>query len=49
MPGLTVFSSVEAAMRAGYQLCDRTDYGYLVRTRTKRGWAFAIVDLSRSR
>ncbi len=45
MHGLTVFPSVQSALRAGYQVCDRTEYGYLVRTRTNRGWAFAIVDL----
>jgi hypothetical protein len=43
MAGITIFSSVSEALRAGFQIYDRTDSGYLVRTRTARGWAFAIV------
>ena len=31
------------ALRAGYHVYDRTDHGYLVRTRTSAGWAMAIV------
>jgi hypothetical protein len=45
MPGITVFSSVPAALRAGYHVFDRTADGYLMRTRTARGWALALVDL----
>ena len=32
-------------MKAGYQVYDRTATGYLVRTRTDRGWALAMVDV----
>ncbi|MGD0475143.1 MAG: hypothetical protein ABSB70_18280 [Candidatus Velthaea sp.] len=38
-----IFRSVAEALRAGFQVYDRTSYGYLVRTRTARGWALAIV------
>ena len=43
MAGLMVFRSVEEAIRAGFEVYDRTSDGYLVRTRTARGWAMAIV------
>ena len=43
--GITVFHSVAAAMREGFQIWDRTEYGYLARTRTDRGFAFAMVVL----
>lgn len=43
--GIMVFRSVAEAMRAGYQVCERTDYGYLARTRTEQGYAMAIVIL----
>lgn len=43
MAGLTVFKSLADAIRAGYQVYDRTSDGYLVRTRTNAGWAIAIV------
>lgn len=43
MPGLVVFKSLADALRAGYQIYDRTDSGYLVRTKTAAGWAMAIV------
>jgi hypothetical protein len=42
--GLQVFRSLPDALKAGYQVYDRTDCGYLVRTRTPEGWALAIVD-----
>jgi hypothetical protein len=38
-----VFKSVSEALRAGFQVYDRTSDGYLVRTRTDHGWAFAVV------
>jgi hypothetical protein len=44
MPGLLVFKSLADALRAGYQVYDRTTHGYLVKTRTASGWAIAIVD-----
>jgi hypothetical protein len=43
MQGLVVFRSLADALRAGYQIYDRTDSGYLVRTKTVAGWAMAIV------
>ena len=46
MPGLVVFPSVAAALSAGYQIFDRTSEGYLVRTKTARGWALALVRCS---
>jgi hypothetical protein len=43
MAGLVVFKTLADALRAGYQVYDRTPEGYLVRTRTQNGWAMAIV------
>jgi len=37
--------SLADALRAGYAIYDRNENGYLVRTRTAAGWAFAIVDV----
>lgn len=44
MAGLTVFKSLAEAIKAGYQVYDKTSFGYLVRTRTAVGWAMAIVE-----
>jgi hypothetical protein len=43
MQGILTFRSLGQALRAGYHLYDRTSDGYLVRTRTSRGWALALV------
>ena len=43
MAGLMVFRSLADALRAGFQIYDRTADGYLVRTRTANGWAMALV------
>lgn len=43
MPGIVTFPSLAHAIRAGYQIYDRTPGGYLVRTRTPEGWALAMV------
>jgi len=43
MAGLVVFKSLADALRAGFQIYDRTQEGYLVRTRTAGGWAIALV------
>jgi len=43
MAGLMVFESLADALRAGFQIYDRTTDGYLVRTRTATGWAMALV------
>ncbi len=42
--GLLVFESLADALRAGFQIYDRIQDGYLVRTRTPTGWAMAIVN-----
>jgi len=44
--GLLVFKSLEEAIRAGYQVFDKTPTGYLVKIRTDAGFALAIVDLT---
>jgi regulation of enolase protein 1 (concanavalin A-like superfamily) len=43
MAGIMVFRSVEEALRAGFEVYDKTPQGYLVRTRTSSGWALALV------
>jgi hypothetical protein len=43
MNGLMVFNSLSEAIRNGFQVYDKCPDGYLVRTRTERGWAMAIV------
>jgi hypothetical protein len=45
MPGIQVFKTLADALRAGYQVYDRTSEGYLVRARTANGWALAVVVL----
>lgn len=45
MAGIVRFTSVADAVRAGFQVYDRTSDGYLVRTRTSAGWALAVVVL----
>jgi regulation of enolase protein 1 (concanavalin A-like superfamily) len=47
MAGLMVFQSLADALRAGFQIYDRTQEGYLVRTRTSSGWAMALVTCKR--
>jgi hypothetical protein len=43
MFGVLVFDSLAEALHAGYQVYDRYERGYLVRTRTSSGWAMALV------
>ena len=43
MQAILTFQSVGQALRAGYHIYDRTSDGYLVRARTPRGWALAMV------
>jgi hypothetical protein len=45
MPGLMIFDSLAAAIRAGFQIHDRTPTGYLVRKHTSAGWAMALVEV----
>jgi hypothetical protein len=49
MQGMTVFRSLVEALRAGFEVHDRIAAGYLMRTRTNRGYALAIVDLTSTR
>jgi hypothetical protein len=41
--GITVFPNVSAALTAGFAVYDRTEYGYLVRTRLNDRWVLAIA------
>ena len=43
MQGLTIFRSLNEAIHYGFEPYDRTAGGYLVRIRTARGFAFALV------
>jgi hypothetical protein len=43
MQGIMTFNSIASALRAGYQVCDRTQEGYLARIKTCHGWAMAVV------
>jgi hypothetical protein len=43
MPGLVVFKTLSEALRAGFEVYDKTEYGYLVRLWTANGWAMAEV------
>jgi hypothetical protein len=47
MRGIMTFPSLSAALGAGYEVYDRTNCGYQVRTRTKEGWAIALVVCNR--
>ncbi len=49
MMGMIVFHSLADALRAGFQVYERTADGYLVRTRTDHGWAMALVVFKGSR
>ncbi|MBV8490667.1 MAG: hypothetical protein JO199_09070 [Candidatus Eremiobacteraeota bacterium] len=40
------FNSLSEAVRLGFKIYDRTNDGYIVRARTERGWALAIVKLN---
>lgn len=41
--GIVVFPTLAEAVRYGFHEYERTDDGYVVRTRTSAGWAFALV------
>lgn len=43
--GVQVFHSLSEALRAGFHICGRYDGGYLVRTRTSKGWVMAMVEV----
>lgn len=42
---MLIFHTLTDAIKAGFQVYDRTASGYLVRTRTSAGWALALVEL----
>ncbi|MBV8490210.1 MAG: hypothetical protein JO199_06730 [Candidatus Eremiobacteraeota bacterium] len=44
MSGIVIFTSLADALRAGYQVYDRTSTGYVVRVMTSAGWALALVN-----
>ena len=44
--GIVVFNGIVDAVHAGYQIVGTTGDGYLVRTRTDKGWALAIARVS---
>ncbi len=44
MSGLVVFTSLRAALNAGYHVYERNERGYLARLRTDGGWAIALVE-----
>jgi Ca2+-binding EF-hand superfamily protein len=46
MAGIVRFTSLSEAIRAGFQVYDRTSDGYLVRMRAPAGWALAVVTLT---
>ena len=43
MAGIIVFDSLAQAVRAGFELYEKTESGYLVRMRTAAGWALALA------
>lgn len=45
MTGIIRFHSLAEAIRQGYEVCDKTRSGYLLRTMTAHGWAMALCDL----
>ncbi len=47
MQGVITFTSLSSALRAGYQVYERTENGYLVRIKTHAGWALARVQVTR--
>ena len=42
---ILIFKSLSDALRAGFQIYDRTQDGYMVRVRTQLGWGVAKVCL----
>jgi hypothetical protein len=48
MAGVVAFQTLTEAIRAGYQVADRTEHGYVVRIKSAAGWAMAVVDLRSS-
>jgi hypothetical protein len=44
MLGTTTFDSISSALKAGYQVYDRLDAGFIVRIKTQAGWRHAFVD-----
>lgn len=44
MSGIVTFRTLAEALKAGYQVYDRTSTGYIVRVKTASGWALALVN-----
>ena len=44
---MTTFATLDAALKAGFHVYDRIAEGYLVRTRTPKGLALALVIMRR--
>jgi hypothetical protein len=47
VPGIVEFESLTSALKLGFQVYDKTPTGYLVKTMTPKGWALAIVTLTK--
>jgi hypothetical protein len=47
MAGIMTFPTIKEALHAGFHVYDRTENGYLVRTRTAGGFALALVVVRR--
>ena len=47
MAGILTFPTLKEALNAGFHVYDRTEDGYLVRTRTAGGFAMALVVVRR--
>lgn len=45
MPGLLVFRTLGEALRAGFQVYDKTERGYLVRAKIDGAWQLAVVEV----
>ena len=41
--GILTFPTLESAIAAGFSVYDRISDGWLVRAKTARGWALAVV------
>lgn len=42
---MVLTGSLADAIRAGYDIYDRTQTGYIMRKRTEKGWVLALLDI----
>ncbi len=42
------YRDISEAIRAGFQIYDKTADGYIARILTTRGWAMALIDLKQT-